>query len=274
MMKFEFVQIFAGLALSAALSVISYRIKALSKSGSLGMVVVGTVVFGLGGVLFAVPLLFFYVTSTLLTFTRSRAKEQSLKMIDKAGPRDIWQVLANGGIATVCALLHFITGDYIWFFLFLASLCEATSDTWATEVGTLFAVAPVSIVTFRKVERGQSGGITILGTLAAGAGSAVTMLVTLWIAHIDSTVASYSIRIWIAAANCGLAGSLLDSLLGASLQAQYRCEVCGRLSERPFHCGRPANMERGLRWVNNDVVNFTSSFFAAAALVAIYLLRV
>jgi uncharacterized protein (TIGR00297 family) len=273
-LEFGSFRIFAGLALSLALALVSLRIKALSVSGAAGMIVVGTIIFGLGGLVFAAPLLFFYITSTLLTLTRSRAKEISLRAFDNAGPRDIRQVLANGGVATVCALLYSLSGNSFWFFPFLASLCEAASDTWATEIGTLFAVSPVSIVTFRKIKPGQSGGITVAGTMAAAAGSALTMSVTLWAVGLDSMFVPYSVKMWVASANCGLAGSLLDSVHGASLQAQFRCDICGDLTERSRHCGRPAHMARGLKWINNDIVNFTSTFFAAAAVVGIYLLRI
>ena len=55
----------------------------------------------------------------------------------------------------------------------------------------------------------------------------------------------------------GLAGSLVDSFLGATLQAIYYCPACQKETERhPLHsCSTPTSQVRGLRWLNNDWVN-------------------
>jgi Raf kinase inhibitor-like YbhB/YbcL family protein len=57
----------------------------------------------------------------------------------------------------------------------------------------------------------------------------------------------------------GLAGSLVDSLLGATWQAIYYCPACRKETERhPLHtCGTPITLLRGWRWLNNDWVNAT-----------------
>jgi uncharacterized protein (TIGR00297 family) len=268
------VQLPAGFALSLVIALISYRIKAISLSGALGMILVGTIIFGLGGMIFAIPLLFFYFTSIILTAVKTSRKSIALLIFDKSGPRDIWQVLVNGGVPAICAVIYFATGNIIWFFPALAALCEAAADTWATEVGTLSSSTPVSIVSLKTVNPGQSGGVTALGILAAVAGSVLTMLVAYWLGFLEKDLTHYSIRLWMAAANCGLAGSLLDSILGGSLQAQYRCEICNRVTEKTLHCGLPTTLERGYKFINNDVVNFSSSLFAAFAAAAIFVFGV
>jgi uncharacterized membrane protein len=71
----------------------------------------------------------------------------------------------------------------------------------------------------------------------------------------------------------GFFGSLFDSWLGASVQAMYFCEACGKETERhPTHtCGHAARPLRGWRWLDNDWVNFLSSVAGAAAGVALTL---
>jgi uncharacterized membrane protein len=54
----------------------------------------------------------------------------------------------------------------------------------------------------------------------------------------------------------GVAGSFVDSLLGATIQAKYRCEVCGKMTERTIHCGSPAHLIGGMRRMDNDAVNW------------------
>ena len=64
----------------------------------------------------------------------------------------------------------------------------------------------------------------------------------------------------------GLAGSLFDSLLGATLQGIYYCDHCAKETESPIHhCGRPAQPLRGWAWLNNDLVNFLASLVGGLA---------
>jgi uncharacterized membrane protein len=70
----------------------------------------------------------------------------------------------------------------------------------------------------------------------------------------------------------GVAGAFADSLIGATLQRMNRCTVCGRLVEQAVHCGQPAERVRGLRWMNNDAVNFISSAAGGLAAAAVALL--
>ena len=68
-----------------------------------------------------------------------------------------------------------------------------------------------------------------------------------------------------AAAVSGLAGSLFDSLLGATVQAIYRCPACGVETERTVHrCGNATRHVRGWAWLDNDWVNFFCSLAGAA----------
>jgi uncharacterized membrane protein len=59
------------------------------------------------------------------------------------------------------------------------------------------------------------------------------------------------------AALAGLGGSLIDSALGATIQAVYFCPTCRKETERhPTHsCGAVTNQIRGLTWLDNDWVN-------------------
>ncbi len=270
--RLDLMQMIIGFLTAFFLAYGSYRFNALSRSGAVGMIIVGTIVFGLGGLIFAVPLVFFFISSSLISLIITPSKRQAMITFDKTGPRDIWQVLANGGVGAICVILYFITGKFIWFFPYLAALCEATSDTWATELGTLSKTYPVSITTLKRVEPGRSGGVTVIGTLAAVAGSLATMLSGYSVMAVEFGLQQYQFKFWLAAVNAGLAGAILDSIMGGSIQAMYRCKACERITEKKQHCGAPTNHISGWRIVNNDMVNFIGTLFAAAVVAAMFLI--
>ncbi len=269
--RFDLPSVLYGAGLSFIIGVVSYKLKALSRSGAFGMIIIGTIVFGLGGVIFAVPLIFFFVSSSLFSMIKTPIKERSMIAFDKIGPRDIWQTLANGGVAAVCVLIYFFTGNIFWYFPFLASLCEAAADTWATELGTLSSAKSISIVSLKKVELGRSGGITLVGTLASAAGSLAVMTSVCLIWPGIKGLPALPLGYYLAAANAGFAGSLLDSILGGSIQGHCHCAICGRITERKIHCGTRAEQAGGLAFINNDMVNLAGTLFAAAT-VAVMLL--
>ena len=260
-MTFDLPQLLVGLGLAIVLALISYRFKALSISGALGTIAIGTLVFGLGGWLCAVPLLVFFITSSVLSRIRSEIKLQSIKTIEKAGPRDIKQVFANGGVATICLVVLLLINDDRWYVLYLASLGVAAADTWATEIGTLLSGKPVSIISWAKVPPGQSGGISLPGTIASLLGSMATVFSIL---PLDAIPGSFG---FLLLASCaGFIGSLIDSFLGATVQAAYRCNLCGAIVESQSHCGQQSTRIKGISFINNDMVNFLSNLIAVGLL--------
>jgi uncharacterized protein (TIGR00297 family) len=241
-----------GALLAAIVALTAYRARALTVSGAVAAFVVGTAIFGAGGWPGALVLFAFFIPSTLLSrigAARKRARGDA----EKLGPRDGWQVLANGGVAALCALLALRGGEF-FAAAFAGAFAAASADTWGTEIGTLSRALPRSIVTFRPVVAGLSGGVTITGTLATLAGAVCVALVAKF-----AGVAAF----WPVAAG-GAAGALLDSYLGASLQALRWCPQCLRECEtNPHRCGTRTVLRRGLAWIENDAVNLAATLGGA-----------
>jgi uncharacterized membrane protein len=133
-------------------------------------------------------------------------------------------------------------------------------------LGVLSRRAPRLITTGKPVEPGTSGGLTLPGTLAALGGAALIGLVAAGFDLAAGHSLAWAGALFLIAAAAGLAGSLIDSLLGATVQAIYYCDACGKETERhPLHsCGAPTRQVRGWGWMNNDWVNFLSALFGAA----------
>jgi len=129
-------------------------------------------------------------------------------------PRDTGQVLANGGIASICSLLAFIPALYAYrqaFYIMAAgSLAAATADTLSSELGTIYGRRFFNILSFKTEEKGLDGVISIEGTLIGIAGSAI-------IALIYSLNFGFS-AIFLGVVAAGTLGNLADSLLGATLE--------------------------------------------------------
>jgi uncharacterized protein (TIGR00297 family) len=244
--------------LAVAVAVVALRLKALTLDGAVAAFVVGTIVFGAGGLPAALVLLAFFVPSSLLTRVGRARKRRALADADHTA-RTAWQVLANGGIAACCAL-----GALYWRAPFEAAfagaIAAASADTWATEIGTLSSRAPVSIATFRPVQPGISGGVSTLGIAASVAG-ALCIAIVAWIFRVASLPAVVA---------GGVAGSLLDSLAGATLQSRRWCPACGAECEATVHrCGTRTQQRGGIAWFQNDAVNFMATLCGALVAAAI-----
>ena len=285
-----------GLLLAALIAQAACRARALSPSGAWAALALGACIFGLGGLGWAVLLMAFFVSSSLLSRLFKRRKQAVNEKYAKGSERDAGQVLANGGIAGLFALFHAFFPASAWPWVgCAAALAAANADTWATELGVFNPGLPVLITSGRPVERGTSGGVSWVGTLAALAGAAFVAAfgALFWGGHTGLALdglpfqlgalldagsaappAAGSLGVFAALTLAGLFGSLVDSLLGATLQAVYRCPACDKETERhPLHtCGTPTRQVRGLSWLDNDWVNAACTL--AGALAALTLLNI
>jgi len=255
----------AAAALPAlAVAVAGWQRSALTGTGAVAAVVVGTLVFGLGGLAAGAALVAFFVSGSWLSRRRRVAGEL---VAAKGHRRDSVQVLANGG-AAACAAILLSTGLARARGAMLGALAAAAADTWASEIGVRSPTPPRLITTGRRVPPGTSGGVTRWGWLASASGATFVAAAYLlagrgkdWRATLLSALLG------------GLLGSLADSLVGATLQASYRCDRCGQRSESRRHAcdqGGAMQLARGWAWVTNDAVNFVATTLGAAVGAAVW----
>jgi uncharacterized protein (TIGR00297 family) len=259
-----------GVALSGAVGVLAYRRGSLSRSGVAGAVLVGSCVFGLGGWVWGVLLILFFVSSSLLSRYRALDKRVVALQFAKGGRRDIWQALANGGVPALLSAAHWVCKVPLLWGAFVGSLAAVTADTWATELGVLAKRRPRLVTTWAVVPPGTSGGVSLLGTAAmlAGAASiglaAVILLVVSEMAGGSEATGSGTWLPVLPALLGGVAGAFGDSVMGATAQAVYYSR--GRQKEtekRSDPDGTPNQYLRGWPWVTNDVVNLSAALTGA-----------
>jgi len=263
-------QLLLGFLFATIIAALAYRAHSLNKSGALAAVFTGTIIFGVGGWEWAILLLTFFITSSALSRAFKKRKQGLDEKFSKGHERDAGQVFGNGGVATAFAALSWFFPNEPWTWVgFAAALAAVNADTWATELGVLNPRPPRMITNLTKVvEKGTSGGISLVGTLAALAGSGIIGLLAALLFPIPNPQLPITFYFFLITLS-GFAGSLFDSLLGGTVQAMYFCPTDKKETEKhPVHtCGTPTVHIRGWKWLDNDWVNFSCGAFGAVAAV-------
>jgi len=257
--KFMYAQLSLGILMAMVVSILSYRVKFLDLSGAFGAFLLGLVIFGFGGWLFTVPILMFYITSSILSVIGRKRKQKFQASFEKTGVRDVYQVYANGGIPGILVLVNYFFPDPVVYYMYLAALASATADTWATEIGVFSRTPPRMITSMGRVEPGRSGAVSLTGLIAALTGSFIIAYPGLLL----YPQAFDKVFVIIVIILSGFSGNLLDSLIGASIQAQFICKSCGKQTERKIHCGAQTEHHSGSLFMNNDLVNMLSIAFGS-----------
>lgn len=255
-----------GLAGSVTIAGLAYWRKSLSWSGAVTAIIVGTLLYALGTAQWFVPLIAFFLSSSLLSKWKQKRKETLESGYEKGSRRDVGQVLANGGLGAFLCIIHAWFPHPLWLAAFAGIMASVTADTWATEIGGLSRKPPRSILTGQQVSAGTSGGVTILGLIAAACGG---LFIGLIVALLGPSTSHIMLFIPIALL-AGSIGALADSYLGATVQRMNRCVVCNRELEAAFHCGKPSEYHKGYRWLNNDAVNMLSSVVGGLVSVGLF----
>lgn len=267
-------RLLTGLLFSTLVAGLAYRRRALAPSGVAGAILVGTLIWALGGPAWGLTLITFFVLSSLLSYYKATVKAGLAEKFSKGARRDLGQTLANGGAGTLLAIAYALNPHPLWLAAFVGALATVNADTWATELGVLSRRPPRLITTGQVVEVGTSGGVSFQGTVATLAGGLIIGLAALgwlWIEPLLGGSGGGDWRLLGVGALGGLGGSLADSLLGATVQAIYYSPVRHKETEKRMDPdGTPNTLLRGWRWLDNDWVNFLSSCVGAllGALVA------
>jgi uncharacterized protein (TIGR00297 family) len=248
-----------GTVLAAIIVLLANRFGWLTQSAAIGAFILGVLVFGFYGLKWSTPILVFFFSSVLLTRYGHERKQRFGNISDLRPRRRFSQLLANGGMAGLMVLIYFFFTEEKWYLIYGAAVASMTSDMWSTEIGMMSRRRPRNIYNRLEVDPGSSGGLTIAGIVAGiVACFCIFLSMTPWLGF-------HSLYFYIICAS-GLSANLFDSLLGATLQVQYRCPRCQAVTERSRHCDNiPTEYHKGVRFLTTDSVNFFASVFGTGS---------
>ena len=278
-------QAIGGLFLALVVAAWGYRRSSLSASGAVAAAVVGWATLAPSFRAGLVLLAFFFVSSKL---TKIGDEEKAVDEAHKSGGQRDWiQVVCNAAVPAFLTLwagsvtggmdaplrsaaAPVLTALYGGFIGYYACCC---GDTWASELGQLSQAEPRLITTLRPVRKGTNGGVTLAGFAASVAGGLFVGSV-FYLAGLVSPSGSvkYIAQQWRVvplALAAGLLGSIIDSLLGATIQFTGYNRTTGKITGR---VGADVTPISGIPVLDNNMVNAVSAT-ATAALTALAALR-
>lgn len=266
------IQPLIALSISSLIAIRAYRRNSLDLSGAFTGFIVMTIHIS-ANYRFGAMLLVFFFSSSKLT----KVGEEKKRLVDadfkEGGQRNWVQVLSNSGISTVLVvivwklvgwqdkcldskestLITSLIGGIIGHY------CCCNGDTWSSELGVLSDAQPRLITTFKPVRKGTNGGVTKAGLLAAIAAGSVIGLTFVLLGFLTTKctfdVALKQLMVIPLSALAGLCGSVIDSLLGATLQFSGFCSVRNKVVGKP---GPSVRRISGLSILDNNAVNLVS----------------
>ncbi|MFH0835840.1 MAG: DUF92 domain-containing protein [Candidatus Micrarchaeota archaeon] len=274
---FSHVNALIGLIVTLVIAIYAFKKSQLTAGGTIAALLLGFIVFTFGGWTWLALMAVFFISAGVLTRFKASQKKEAYEEFAKGGERDFWQVFANGALPALIALFHQLYPSPAVFAAFVAVVATATADTWATEIGILGG-KPFMLTTFKRVRIGSSGAVSLRGLGAALIGALLIAVAAILLNSVNNLlstgfagevlvqqfVGGEKFILFIAIG--GLLGSLVDSMLGATVQGGYYCPDCKKETERVVHkCGCKTKQVRGWKAIDNDVVNFLSALAAGFA---------
>lgn len=263
--------------ISSAIAASSYKKKSLDLSGAFMGFLVMTIHFAVNYRFGAMLLVFFFTSSKLTKFG-----EEKKRKIDpeykQGGQRNWLQVLSNAGIASLLVILFGVMSgledkclDSTKSKFATALICSiighyscSNGDTWSSELGILSDAQPRLITTFKPVRRGTNGGVTKAGLIAAAAAGSIIGLTFVLMGFFTTNCmfdqSMNQLLVIPLSTLAGLSGSVIDSLLGATLQFTGFCSVRSKIVGKP---GPTVKKISGLKILDNNAVNLVSIVLTA-----------
>lgn len=234
------------------IAMLAIRIRALSVSGGIAAMIF---IFALA--IFAktpIDIIYTAVIFISVSVTSKLSKKFNKRKdsgAEKKSGRNGYQIAGVGLWALVVIILSRILGNTLLYSLFFLALAEQFSDSMASDIGSITSKKNIDIITFKPIEKGLSGGVSLLGTLCALGGSFAILCIPFLCGLIH-------LKLYLILSFIAFIGAMIDSVLGSLFQVLYLCKKCGIKTEHPQHCNEKATKIKGYRIIDNVSVNLIS----------------
>ncbi len=203
-------RLLTALIVTVLFALLGWMLGGVTRYGAVaGFAVAFALYFCIGPGAFAVLLAVFGIT--WIATRVGYAHKQALGIAESRRGRDAGQVLANLAVSAALAGAGMIAFRPLAWIAAVAGLCEAAADTASSECGEAWSERAYLITGFRRVPAGNDGAISVVGTLVAVAVAALIALVAAVEGLLPLRAAAF-------AGLAGFLGTLIDSLLGATLE--------------------------------------------------------
>ena len=260
---------FTGFLLSAMIAIFAFKRRSLDASGVIAAIVFATLIFMFGGIFIWALLMIFFISSSVLTKVNKKILKKPIDL-EKKG-RNYLQVIANAGVATIFSVMFYVFQEHIYLVAAAAAIAASNADTWASEIGTLSKGKNYNILTFKEMDKGLSGAVTILGLFASIIGALVIgFFFVLFDSFVEGFDLAETLKNGFIISFGGFVGALIDSVFGALIQAKYKDEKTGNLFENKAFAKGSFVLVSGFALITNDVVNMLSALFASIMTVVFF----
>ena len=217
------------------------------------------------GVDYTAAVLSFYFSSSYFTKIGTEKKRQIEDQFKKGGQRNIFQVLSNGGTGLLITLLILFypnmtpSLEYALRYCYICHYCVCNGDTWASELGSVYGGIPRLITTMTRVPPGTNGGVTMLGLAASFAGGSFVGLIVYALTYLNGAMQIFgsAAEACIIAGVFGFLGSLIDSIMGATMQLSLYSEKLGKIV-KSYGVDSSVKCIAGRNILTNGQVNLSS----------------
>lgn len=141
----------------------------------------------------------------------------------------------------------------------LAHHATCLADTLASELGILSQTPPVLVTQpWKTVPSGTNGGVTLIGLFWSLLGGFIIGLSTIVLDSLAGIAPLHALPLLAYTSTCGLLGSLLDSLLGATIQQTYYDPDAKLVYQEEDDKPLSAKLVGGVNILTNEQVNLVS----------------
>lgn len=232
------------LLISLGILVLAHRKKSITHDGIVAALLTAICLYSLGGPYLGASLLVFFILGSIISKISNPSKSKAVESQEGEEARNWVQVVCNSLPATVLVFLYYIYPEKrIYLLLAFGVFSSAAADTFASELGMLNRGRVYNILTFKEVPNGLSGGVSFLGFASGALGSFILSLLS---------YPQFGLRGMVYITFIGFIGSIIDSIIGASLQRKYVSEKGSLQDKKTSLADKPS---KGYFLISNNIVN-------------------